>query len=261
MAKGIDVRSLPSPQPEHVAYLLVDAAGEPQVLLSGGALMVGTVARADLFGPALAWWFAHDLERTLRQAILTLPDHVAVCPTHGGGSFCAAGAGGDLSVRVGWQASPQRPLVLVAGTGPAGVGEMQAAVRQLARIGDDRVVGFLDGGIDAWRHAGRPVSSSEAFSAAALADRLDAGELLAVVDVRSTAEWHADDVPGSVSLPVHDIPAGRDHLQRGVPLAVHCGHHHRGTLGASLLEAAGHHQLAMVVDGWEGWVALDHEEQ
>jgi hydroxyacylglutathione hydrolase len=41
--------------PEHVAYLLVGPAGEPQALFSGGALMVGTAARTDLFGPALAW--------------------------------------------------------------------------------------------------------------------------------------------------------------------------------------------------------------
>ena len=70
-------------------------------MLSGGALMVGTAARTDLFGPALSRRFAHDPERSLREKILELPDHVVVYPTHGGGSFCAAGTGGALSTPMG----------------------------------------------------------------------------------------------------------------------------------------------------------------
>jgi rhodanese-related sulfurtransferase len=63
--------------------------------------------------------------------------------------------------------------------------------------------------------------------------------------------------PAASTLPVHDIPASTGELPRGVPLAVHCGHDYRATLGASLLERVGHRDLVMVEDGWEGWVALD----
>ncbi len=360
------VLATPGHTPEHVAYVLVDPAGEPQALFSGGALMVGTAARTDLFGPALSWRFAHDLERTLKEKILELPDHVVVYPTHGGGSFCAAGAGSELTTTigaeraanplatarssrqfviraltagaypsyyarmrslnqagapllgpelltpppldidgldtwlaqgalvvdvrppgafraghieksvaagadgnvsgwVGWLVGPERPLVLVADAGGsgdrdgAGRAQVAEATRQLVRIGYDRVVGFLEGGIETWRAAGRDVVSYETISAATLAKRLDADELLPVVDVRETAEWHAGHIPGSVNIPAHDIPDSNAELPRGMALAVHCGHDYRATLGASLLERAGYHQLVVVDDGWDAWAVLGHD--
>ena len=353
------VLATPGHTPEHVCYLLLDPSGEPQALFSGGALMVGTAARTDLFGPALSWRFAHDLERSLREKILDLPDHVVVYPTHGGGSFCAAGAGTALTTTIGaeratnplvtarssrqfvtraltagpyptyytrmrtlnqagapllgtvppfpplldtdqldtwvaqgavvvdvrpagdfrsghipgsvaagadgnvsgwggWLVGPERPLVVVANEGPDGRRHVSDATRQLSRIGYDRVVGLLDGGIAAWRSGRRPLSGYETISAAALAKRLDADELLAVVDVREAAEWHAGHVPGSVNLPAHTIPAApADALPRGTLLAVHCGHDYRATLGASLLERARYGPLVVLDDGWEGWVGLD----
>ena len=81
-----------------------------------------------------------------------------------------------------------------------------------------------------------------------------------MIDVREAAEWHAGHVPGSVSLPAHDIPTATLELPHSVPLAVHCGHDYRATLGASLLERAGYHELVVVDDGWDGWVALDHDQ-
>lgn len=352
------VLATPGHTPEHVAYLLVGPDGEPTALFSGGALMVGTAARTDLFGPALSWRFAHDLQRSLKEKILSLPDDVVVYPTHGGGSFCAVGAGsaltttigaeratnpllgarssrqfvtraltagvypayyarmrslnqagaplvgphppapavldleefdtwaaqgalvidlrpaaefraghlpasvaagsdGNVSGWIGWLVGPERPLVLVAGGGAEGEAQVAEAARQLFRIGYDRVVGALGGGLAAWVAAGRPLASYETTTAAGLAKRLDDDETIAVVDVREAAEWHAGHVPGSVNLPVHDIPAATPELPRGVPLAVHCGHDYRATLGASLLERAGHRDLVVLEDGWEGWAALD----
>lgn len=354
------VLATPGHTPEHVAYLLVDAAGEPHALFSGGALMVGTAARTDLFGPALAWRFAHELERSLKETILSLPDEVVVYPTHGGGSFCAVGAGtgisttigqernsnpllaartsrqfvtraltagpypayyarmrsvnqggaplvgprpaqltaldlddfdlwaaqgalvvdvrpaaafraghlpgsvaagadGNVSGWIGWLIGPERPLLLVGDGSPEGQAAVSEANRQLFRIGYDRVAGYLQGGVAGWIGAGRGITSYDTTPAGDLAQRLDADEALAVIDVRESAEWHAGHIPGSVNLPVHEIPAASVELPRGVPLAVHCGHDYRATLGASLLERAGYRDLIVVEDGWQGWAGLATE--
>ena len=77
----------PGHTPEHVAYVVVDPAGEPQALFSGGALMVGTAARTDLFGPALCWRFAHDVERTLTEKMGITTSN----PRHGAGPFRSHG--------------------------------------------------------------------------------------------------------------------------------------------------------------------------
>jgi len=75
-----------------VAFLVSDMrrADDPQYLFSGGALLVGHIARVDLLGPELEERLAHDAYATLRDKVLSLADYVAVFPTHGGGSACTA---------------------------------------------------------------------------------------------------------------------------------------------------------------------------
>ena len=350
------VLATPGHTPEHVSYVLLDETGLPLTLFSGGSLMVGTAARPDLLGPSESWRLASLLRRSLQERVMALPDAVRVLPTHGGGSFCAAGAGdvrettigaerarnplaraagaaafielaldqgpypayfdrmralnqlgapllgrrppepprlsldefdawrargaavldlrlpeafaeahvpgshavgvdGSHSAWVGWLLPPDRPLVLVAGD-PA---EERESVRQLARIGYDLVVGALDGGVRSWAEAGRPVASYLRLASRELQRRLLAGERLVVVDVREPGEWFAGHVPGSVNVPVHEVPARAGQLPLGATIAVHCGHDYRGTLGASLLEQTGHDQLLVVQDGYEGWAALQSE--
>jgi hydroxyacylglutathione hydrolase len=90
----------PGHTPDHLAYLLLDD-NVPVALFSGGSLMVGTAGRTDLLGIDHADEFAHTLYHSLHDAILTLPDDVAVYPTHGAGSFCAAPAGSARTTTIG----------------------------------------------------------------------------------------------------------------------------------------------------------------
>lgn len=102
VADGVVVRAIPTPghTPDHLAYLLVDHR-EPVALFSGGSLMVGTVGRTDLLGDAHRDRLAVELFRALREQILTLPDDLAVYPTHGAGSFCSAPAGSPRTTTIG----------------------------------------------------------------------------------------------------------------------------------------------------------------
>ena len=169
----------------------------------------------------------------------------------------ATGADGNISGWVGRLVGPERPLVLVADEGSRGAGQIQEAVSQLVRIGCDRIVGYLGGGLHTWRSAGHKVVGYDTLNAAELTQRLDADELLPVIDVREAAEWHLGHIPGSVSLPLCDIWTHESVVPRQSPVAVHCGYDYRGTLGASLLEQVGYSQLSVVIDGWEGWSALE----
>src|SRR4030065_315129 len=76
---------------EHMAFAAwADGGGAPAALFSGGALIVGGCARTDLLGTENAIPLARQLFRSVHGKILVLPDDVAVFPTHGAGSFCAA---------------------------------------------------------------------------------------------------------------------------------------------------------------------------
>ena len=99
---GFSLRGLATPghTPEHLSYLLLDG-GRPVALFSGGSLLVGAVARTDLIDPSQTEPLARELWRSLQATILTLPDELAVYPTHGAGSFCSAPAGGDRTTTIG----------------------------------------------------------------------------------------------------------------------------------------------------------------
>jgi hydroxyacylglutathione hydrolase len=88
-------RHTPGHTPDHLSYLLTGPDERQEALFSGGALMVGAIARTDLFGPHLATHLALEAFKTLHLRLRHLPDDLAVYPTHGGGSFCAAASGSE----------------------------------------------------------------------------------------------------------------------------------------------------------------------
>jgi hydroxyacylglutathione hydrolase len=108
---GLTLRVLATPghASEHVSYLLLDD-GRPQALFSGGALLVGTVARTDLASPELTEPLARAAYRSLHQRLLSLPDELGVYPTHGAGSFCSAPGGGDRTTTIGAERRHNRLL-------------------------------------------------------------------------------------------------------------------------------------------------------
>jgi hydroxyacylglutathione hydrolase len=101
-----EVLSTPGHTPEHISLLVTDRSRgeEPTLLLSGGALLVGDVARPDLLGNREQTEHqARELCRTLQEKILTLPDFVEVYPTHVAGSLCGGHIGSRLSTTIGYE--------------------------------------------------------------------------------------------------------------------------------------------------------------
>jgi hydroxyacylglutathione hydrolase len=89
---GLTIGAIHTPghTPDHKAYVLSED-GRPRGLFSGGAVMLGAIARTDLFGPHLAVHLALEALSTLQVRLRGLPDDIAVFPTHGSGSFCGTG--------------------------------------------------------------------------------------------------------------------------------------------------------------------------
>ncbi len=90
----IEAIASPGHTPEHLSYVL-RWERRPPALFSGGSLIVGGAARTDLISPQLTDELTRAQYRTLMEAFSSLPDESLLYPTHGGGSFCSAGDGGD----------------------------------------------------------------------------------------------------------------------------------------------------------------------
>ncbi len=136
--------------------------------------------------------------------------------------------------------------------------ERKAAVRQLLRIGYDDLRGYLHGGLAAWREAGLPVNHVPLMPAAELREQLERGTAPAILDVRHDDEWRAGHLPRALHLDAGHLPGAQPPVARDETLVVHCHHSDRSTVGISLLERSGYHDLRLLDGGFKGWRAAGY---
>ena len=138
---------------------------------------------------------------------------------------------------VGWVVPFNVPLVLVL---PEPEPEaLQEAFTQLLRIGYERVQGYLEGGIDAWRSSGRPVSSYRVADLDEWCRAYRAGRVRRVLDVRQQVERDRGEIPGSDQIFVGDLPGRMAEIPRDDEVWVVCASGHRSSIAASLLDRDG----------------------
>jgi hydroxyacylglutathione hydrolase len=138
---------------------------------------------------------------------------------------------------VGWIVPFNAPLVLVL---PEPEDEaLEEALTQLLRIGYERVTGYLAGGIDAWRAAGRSTGSYPVAGLEELCRAYRAGRATNVIDVRQDVEWNKASIPGSRHLFVGDLPDHLDEVPRDGEAWVICATGQRSSIAASVMDRAG----------------------
>jgi hydroxyacylglutathione hydrolase len=194
---GVSLRALATPghTPEHLAWLLV-AGKRPLGLFSGGSLLVGAVARTDLISPDRTEELARALWRSLRERILTLPDDLAVYPTHGAGSFCSAPTGAAPTTTIGTEKA-SNPL-LAAGDEDAFIeqllGELGSYPPYFLRLRETNRRGARVLGAEPPRLA---LLSPQRFRGLAAAGAEP-------VDARQIDAFAAGHIPGALSIPLRD---------------------------------------------------------
>lgn len=144
---------------------------------------------------------------------------------------------------LGWVVPFGEPVLLLID--PDDVPE---ALRQARRIGYDRIVGWIDGGIDAWRAAGLPVASTDEVDARQAAERAESGAKL--LDVRQDSEYAIARIPDAVHVELGSIIAGQE--LASADAVAFCGHGERSATAASLLERRGA-RVANLVGGLAAW--------
>lgn len=186
----VRVVATPGHTDHHVSYVVADGAGTPAVF-SGGSLLYGGVGRTDLVDPARTDELARAQYRSVRRLADALPGAACLFPTHGFGSFCAAGATGDA---------------------PRGtVADERRANDALREPDEARFVDRLVAGLIAYpayyahmaarnRSGPAPIdlSAPESFCPNELRDRIAAGEW--VVDLRDRTAYAADHIAGTIGI-------------------------------------------------------------
>jgi hydroxyacylglutathione hydrolase len=98
----------------HHAYVVTDhaRAGDPWLVLTGDALLIGDAGRPDLHahGEQTVEQMARALYRSITDRLLALPDHLALYPAHYSGSVCGRGLSGNPISTIGFERRHNRAL-------------------------------------------------------------------------------------------------------------------------------------------------------
>ncbi|MHA4843272.1 MBL fold metallo-hydrolase [Flavitalea antarctica] len=140
-----------------------------------------------------------------------------------------------------------KPMVLV--TDP---GQEKETVVRLARVGFSKMMGYLEGGVEAWRKEGNEIDLIIDIEADELAMDIPFDDNLIVIDVRREAEFADGHVAGAMNIPLSDMsdPASMANIEEHHNLYVHCAGGYRSVIAASLLKRQGIHNLRNIVGGW-----------
>jgi hydroxyacylglutathione hydrolase len=143
-------------------------------------------------------------------------------------------------------------IILVA----ADAGKVEESRLRLARVGIERVTGYLDGGVDAWKRQGLVLDQVPQISVEDLA-RLMAERTndIQVLDVRRQGEWEESHIDGALLKPLNQLMRTMDELDPQRPTVVHCKSGYRSSIATSLLQRAGFRQVINVSGGFDAWNA------
>ena len=195
-------------------------------LLPGGALPKPRRLAADDFTA---------LVKQGKHAFLDLrSNRAAFMDRHVTGSLFAPLAGGKLPLVAGSYLDENASLVLLAND----AGEVEEAVRQLIRIGLDKV--------EAWLPASEALAvdeitaHQESITTAQFAEALAANPAAAVLDVRGAGEFAEGHVKGAVNIAYTRLAARISEVPNGSPLFIHCGSGLRAAFATSFLAGEGY---------------------
>ncbi len=139
----------------------------------------------------------------------------------------------------------KQPIVLVTDAG-----REEEAVTRLSRVGYDNTLGFLQGGIEAWKKAGKEVDHITSVPAETFANRLENGEVKKVLDVRKPTEYLSQHVIGAQNFPLDYINANMGRLDRQQTYYLHCLGGYRSMITASILKSRGFEHIVDIQGGW-----------
>ncbi|MFA6086971.1 rhodanese-like domain-containing protein [Mucilaginibacter sp.] len=136
----------------------------------------------------------------------------------------------------------RQPILIVADEG-----REEEVVTRLARVGYDRSLGFLKGGMNAWKAAGKETDHITSVSAEELAN---SGAEAALIDVRKASEYLAEHVIGAENIPLDYINKHMSQVDKNKPIYVHCAGGYRSMIFNSIMRARGYHNLINVSGGF-----------
>lgn len=131
------------------------------------------------------------------------------------------------------------------------LGAEEEAMIRLSRVGYDGTIGYLEGGFDAWKNAGKEVDTINRISAEEFENMYVQGDL-PVFDVRKKSEFESEHVVGANSVSLNEINKHLAEFPKEKLFVIHCAGGYRSMIAASILKQRGWNQFVDVREGFSG---------
>lgn len=162
------------------------------------------------------------------------------------------GIGGDFAPWVGTLiADVNQPILVVCE-----YGKEEETITRLSRVGFDNILGHLQGGLEAWKEAGKETDSVKRISAEQFAQEVKIGEDK-VIDVRKESEYSAEHLDEAYSKPLAYINNWINEIDPKEHFYLHCAGGYRSMIAASILQARGYRNFTEIEGGF-GAIAKTH---
>jgi hydroxyacylglutathione hydrolase len=147
---------------------------------------------------------------------------------------------------LGWLVPDRATLLFVTDGIP-----LDRVVEESQLVGYERLLGYLDGGMEAWHARGLPVATLDLLDADRTRRLLADGAL--PVDVREPDEWEEGTIAGAVRIPLGEVEASVKRLPGDRPVLTYCASGERSMTAASILERFGIEPVAVLAGGYGAW--------
>jgi glyoxylase-like metal-dependent hydrolase (beta-lactamase superfamily II)/rhodanese-related sulfurtransferase len=129
-------------------------------------------------------------------------------------------------------------------------GREEEVVTRLARVGYDHTIGYLEGGLEAWKKSGKQIDQIESIDTAELSKRMQADNI-EIIDVRKKSEYLSEHMVEAENAPLDFINDSMTQLNKNKTYYVHCAGGYRSMIFNSILRARGYDNLIDVKGGFK----------
>ena len=156
------------------------------------------------------------------------------------------GIDGDFAPWVGTLIRDIKQEILIV----ADKGREEEIVKRLARVGYDNVLGYLKGGFEAWKTAGKEVDEIESITAATFADIYRKDNHLTIKDVRKITEFEERHIKEAENIPLAQISELMTEFDKEETNYIHCAGGYRSMVASSILKSRGYDNVVDIQGGF-----------
>lgn len=164
---------------------------------------------------------------------------------------------GNFPTFAGWILPTDKDILLVA----EDYKKALDAVVWARRVGVDRIIGYLDGGIVAWAVSGYETNSVKQVSAEDLHEMTTGSSNFVLLDVRAPLEYEDNHIKGAINIPVADLRTRYNELNVDKPTLLMCSSGNRSSLGTSILQQHGFKEVFNLAGGMTGYSAAGYTKK